>query len=388
MIKDELTEIERLKKRIDELEQENQYLQQIIAHMPGNVYWKNLKGAYLGCNENTARLIGVKSSAEFIGKTIYEIVNEDFAKIIDDVDSRIMQTGIPEIVEEKAYAFDGSPAIYLSHKAPLRDKKGNICGLLGVSLEISNLKKIEKALTEAKEKAEAANKAKSEFLRNISHDLRTPFNGILSFSERLYEMETNSLKKEMLECIVISTRQLVGIVNEILEFSKIEFGQLPLKEKMLDLQNISTTIKRLFAAKILEKNIDFLIEYSTDLPPVLIGDETRICRILLNLVGNALKFTENGSITLNIQLEKKLKNHAMIALSVSDTGIGISKENYDFIFEKFSRLTLADKSEYEGLGLGLYIVKKFVQELSGTIDVESTVGKGSTFTCHLPLRLG
>jgi two-component system, OmpR family, aerobic respiration control sensor histidine kinase ArcB len=385
MVKDEITETALLKKRNEELEQENQYLHQIIALMPGNVYWKSRSGVYLGCNENCAKLIGLKR-AELINKTIYELTNPIFADEINAVDERIMQAGIAEIIEEKSDNLDGSSRTFLSHKTPLLDKNGKICGLHGVSLEITNLKNIEKELMQAKEKAEAANKAKSEFLRNISHDLRTPFNGILSFSERLYELETDPTKKEMLDCITTSTQTLVHIVNEILEVSKIELKQLPIKEEKFNLHQLITTLNKLFIVNIQEKNNRLTIVCPKHVPEYFIGDEMRLLRILMNLVGNALKFTANGSIEISVDIAQQLKGKMMVVLKVSDTGIGIPPDRFEFIFEKFSRLSLADNSGYEGLGLGLYIVKKFIDELHGNIDIKSELGKGSTFTCIIPLQ--
>lgn len=368
-------------------QQKLKQLEKIIALLPGNVYWKDRNGVYQGCNDLAAKLVKLKSRFEIIGKTLYDIADPKYADVISRTDEHIMATDTEMVLEESAFDVDGNPAVYFTRKVPLHDDEGNVNGLLGISIDITERKILENALQEAKIKAESSNAAKSEFIRNISHDLRTPFNSLLGFSKMLRNKETDPEKKQMLCDVVQSAEKLLEIITDVIDLSAIESGQDKNQIIQFSIIDIIEHIKVLLMSEIKQKKIELITHFNPDIPQRVLGDKMKIYRIILNLLANAIKFTHNGFISIDINSEKITEKKLLLVTAISDTGIGIPKEKQNIIFDRFSRLTSSYQGQYEGSGLGLYIVKQFLQELGGEITVESEVGKGSTFTCSIPLEL-
>jgi two-component system aerobic respiration control sensor histidine kinase ArcB len=356
-------------------------LQGIVAVMPGNVYWKDLHNRYLGCNDEFARLIKLTHRQAILGKTDYDFLDASMADIIAHNDQKIIAQGKETTLEELGEDYKGNPAFYLTRKAPLFDANGKTIGLVGVSIDITDRKKMELALIEAKEKAESANKAKSDFLTNMSHDIRTPLSGILGFSQLLELREQDPAKKELLEIIFKSSRRLVNLLDEIIELANIETYGMALQHTQFSICALLEELAELMMSEVHVKNLEFVLDIAVDVPAVIVGDKLRIHRILLNLLGNALKFTHEGGVYISVHM-----NISQTALTfiIRDTGIGIPDEQFTTIFDKFSRLTRSNQSPYKGTGLGLYIAKKFIDDLGGTISVTSEIGQGTTFTCTVP----
>ncbi|MCI5224761.1 MAG: response regulator, partial [Candidatus Electrothrix sp. AR4] len=236
-------------------------------------------------------------------------------------------------------------------------------------------------LLQAKEVAEAASLAKGEFLANMSHEIRTPMNAILGFTDILSSQVIEKQQRNYLESIRIAGRSLLTLINDILDLSKIEAGRLDLHYEYIDLRKICYEIEQIFLQKISEKQLDFIVEIPPDLPSVLFSDEIRIRQILLNLIGNAVKFTDKGWVKLTVRLIRKDDRQGGddLLISVQDTGIGIEKSQQEVIFESFRQQDGQRTRKYEGTGLGLTITKRLVEILNGDITVRSTVGKGSEF---------
>ncbi len=367
-------------------EQAELTLNNIVANMPGHVYWKDKNGVYLGCNNRQAESLGLRYGSDVIGKTDFDLPwAKNVASTFRENDARIMETGQAEIIEENAQIY-GKKAIVLSQKTPLRNKQGDIIGILGISIDITDRKQFETDLKEAKEKAEVASKAKTEFLENMRHDIRTPLIGIMGFANIIGDEVKDPKIKEYVDNLNASSNALLELLNEILDIIKLNSGEIPILKKKFDLRKRLDDVIKLNQAKAHHKNIDLIFNYDENIPSYLVGDSTRIHRIVLELIANGLNFTDHGLVRLKIQLAKSEGQHIVIKIIVEDTGIGIESEKQQEIFLQFKRLTPSYQGIYKGTGLGLAIVKQFIDELQGEIYVESKVGTGTKFTCVIPLK--
>ena len=264
---------------------------------------------------------------------------------------------------------------------PVIDNEGKIISFVAIKNDITKQKEIETKQKKAMEEAEKANRLKSIFLANMSHEIRTPMNAIIGYTELLLEEETNSEKRKYLEIIKQSGDTLLNLINDILDFSKIEADKMELNREPFSILRVIDHMKSMFKQKVEEKGLDFIINIEDNLPPLLYGDENRIGQIIINFLSNAIKFTDQGSITLSVKYrDNRLK------ISVKDTGIGISRENQEKIFSPFTQAPSPAKRHISGTGLGLAISKKLANLMGGEIYVKSSPGKGSTFTVEIPLQ--
>jgi len=362
----------------------------IILHTTGNLYWKNLNKNYLGCNLEFSELIRLKSPQEIIGKSDRDLfldnLGVDLIEKLEATDEYVLQ-GATQLVEETGVDKNGALAYYLTKKIPLKDSNNNIIGLIGSSLDITERKKMEEEIQVAKEKAEAASQAKTEFLANMRHDIRTPLSGIVGFSEILKSEVSDPRIKEYADNLIASSHALLGLMDEVLEAIKVSSGEIPLLKKKFSLADTLTSITQLYAAKAAEKKLDLSLSLDANLPQFVIGDKIRFHRIALELVGNALNFTAAGHVIIRAELAKQESQSLAIRLTVSDTGMGIPKNKQQDIYVQFKRLTPSYQGIYKGAGLGLSIVKQFIDELGGEIYVDSDSGKGTMFTCLIPMQM-
>jgi two-component system aerobic respiration control sensor histidine kinase ArcB len=370
-----------------EIAQKLKMLEDIIAAMPGNVYWVNRDGRYLGCNDNQAKHVGLKNRYDIINKTNANLPEFSDSDKLEKTNEEVMRAGHHIVTEETALFRDGTEAIYLSNKVPLRDDHGNVVGLVGISIDITDRKKQEEDLKKAKEKAEEATVLKNDFIKNIEHDLRTPFTGILGIAEMIWKEETDPEKKEMLGYIVSSAKQLLDYHNNVLEFSKVIAGNFPVLCKKMDIKKLVTHIVDIEKPAAVQKNLDFTMEFDETIPSVLMSDEYRVSRILLNLISNAIKFTIKGSIHFSVKAQVIKDKTIVLDFMIKDTGMGIPLDKQQYIFEQFTRLTPANEGLYFGLGIGLKIVKEFTRDLSGNIDLLSHANQGTSFTISLPFEI-
>lgn len=288
---------------------------------------------------------------------------------------------LPIIDKDKLLGFVGFDSVREFHEYSEKERK-----LLFVFAQIlANLKRrseLETNLILEKEKANAANRAKSEFLANMSHEIRTPMNHILGFSEVMLNTTNDSKQKNYLSTILNSGKTLLSLINDILDLSKIEAGKLDISLDPIDLRTIIEDIRLLFEQKVKEKGLKFEVELDGNLPTTILLDEIRIRQIILNLVGNAIKFTHNGSVKVSANILNITETELDLDLSIVDTGIGITQDDYNRIFESFSQQSGQDTRKYGGTGLGLAITKRLTELMNGKISLESKVNEGSNFTIH------
>jgi len=272
--------------------------------------------------------------------------------------------------------------IWVEVSIKFRFNEKNEIEIIGVSRNIEDRKKLERELIFAKEQAEAANKAKSEFLANMSHEIRTPMNSILGFSEILLNSVTDELQKNYLDTIFTSGKTLLSLINDILDISKIEAGRIELSPEPVYIRSLLFEMEQIFRPKIIEKKISFFTEIDEDTPPAIVLDELRLRQILFNLTGNAIKFTNTGSVQVVLKvLLKNLKDYTLdFMISIVDSGIGIPMNQQKRIFEAFVQQSGQNNRRYGGTGLGLAISKRLVELMKGEISLDSEVGKGSTFS--------
>ncbi len=241
-------------------------------------------------------------------------------------------------------------------------------------------------LDEMTKQANSANEAKSEFLANMSHEIRTPMNGVMGMAEILSKTKLDEKQRSFVSIITNSASSLLSVINDILDFSKIEAGKMQLDERTFDLHGLVSEVTQMLSTRINDKNLEMIVRIRPDLPQMFVGDATRVRQMLVNMIGNAIKFTEFGHILIDIDGSHTKKNNWHLRFSIKDTGIGISESDLEKVFEKFSQADGSTRRAHDGTGLGLAITSKLVSMMNGTIGVSSEVGKGSTFWFELPLE--
>lgn len=381
-----ITDITDIKQTERKLEEERNLLRTIINNIPDMIFAKDNAGNYLVVNRSYTDFVEVNSETDIIGKNIFDLFPQEMAQKIFDLENHIIITGNPVLVKESRYKTSVGQNYWTSQTiVPLHDKTNNIFGIVGIFRDITNLKKSEKELTVAKDGAERANKAKSEFLANMSHEMRTPMNAIIGFTDILDSIITDKRQRSYLLSIKSSGKNLLTLINDILDLSKIEAGRMELQFEPVNPFYIFTDIKQIFAFKIAQKQLDFIIDIAEDIPKSLILDEVRLRQILVNLIGNAVKFTNDGYIRLSARKVYKEEDKSKIELiiAVEDTGIGISIESQEKIFEAFRQQDNQSTKKYGGTGLGLSITKRLVDMMDGFITLRSEVNKGSVFEINI-----
>lgn len=382
-LKEDITE----RKKTEEALEENRYLlSSIIDNSTSVIYMKDISGKYLLVNNSFEKAVNL-SREEIIGKTAYDFYPEDVADALKNNDMMVIESGQP-ISKEEIIDFEGKKMPLLSTKFPILDTEGNVVSICGISTDISNLKKIEAELIDAKEAAEDATRAKGDFLANMSHEIRTPMNAIIGLNSLLARTNMNSKQMDYVEKIGSSAKNLLGIINDILDFSKIEAGKLEIENTTFVLNEVMDNLSGMIGEKVRDKGLELIFSQDKEVPQYLVGDPLRLGQILLNLTNNAIKFTEKGEIVVVSKLIKSDKNDIKIRFEVKDTGIGLTKEQIAKLFQSFSQADTSTTRKYGGTGLGLSISKKLSEMMGGEIGVTSEYGKGSNFYFTVQLGIG
>jgi PAS domain S-box-containing protein len=362
-------------------------LGELINHIPYAIFWKDAKFVFRGCNQEFSKQFGFDEPKEIIGKTDYDFPFPPHLREKYRHDDAEVLRGVAKLnYEEEQIQPNGTTKTVLVSKTPLYGENKIVIGILGIYADITERKRQEKELHEAKEKAEIASKTKTEFLENMRHDIRTPLTGITGFAEIIKNEVKDPKVKEYADNLTASSYALLDLLNAVLEAINVSSGDIPLLKKKFDLKEKLNSIILLNQAKARQKNLELQFEYDPAIPTYLIGDVTRLHKIALELVTNALNFTNKGHVRLSVRLAKDSEKDIIIKVIVEDTGIGIEPEKQQEIYLQFKRLTPSYEGIYKGFGLGLSIVKQFINDLEGELYVESKVGIGSTFTAVIKLQ--
>ncbi len=275
----------------------------------------------------------------------------------------------------------------LDKSSPIYDQHGKHIGFAGIAQDITENKRQEEMVLKAKEAAEIASAAKTDFIRNMSHDLRTPLTGIIGMAEIINREPEASMTKTGAQDIHQAGVALLNLLNEILETTRLESGEILQKKTCFALKNTIDALISIFRPAIKHKGLKLEAYYDDNIPKVLYGAEILLHRIILNLLGNAVKFTDRGAISIEVSLLQKRVDKVSLKIVVKDTGLGIPKDKQQMIFDKFSRLTPSYGNHYKGSGLGLYMVKQFIEKLGGDIKVNSESGRGAQFVCTVQFKI-
>lgn len=360
----------------------------IINNVPHYIFWKDKNSVFLGCNEAFSKSVRLSSPEEIIGKTDFDLPwTRAQSEAYRADDQRIMKSGKPMLnFEERQQQYDGTEVIVLVSKVPMYDDNGEINGILGIYTDITARKKQEEELRLARQQAEEANRAKSNFLAVVSHELRTPLNGILGMLQIVLKNK-NIVMREYILDIEQSAIHLLNLVNDILDFACFERETLVTRESPFDIHSLVKTSISDIKHKFNKQKIQIICDCDKNVPEFILGDSFRMKQILLNLIGNAAKFTNEGTIKVSILVLKIVDNTIWLRISVQDTGIGIPVDMQEKIFERFVQVGTEYNRSYEGVGLGLAICKQIIEAMGGKIGLTSELNKGSNFFCDIPFKV-
>lgn len=363
-----------------EIQQQAKFIETLLESIPNPLFYMNRNGVYLGVNKAFSDLYDC-SREDIIGRNLldmddYEIANRNIAS-----DQRIFdgKENI-QILERDLILPSGETKSVILTKSPFPDTKGNIGGLIGMIIDISDRKKMELDLRHARDKAEESDRLKTSFLNNLNHEIRTPLNAIVGFSDLLFDDYSEDEKHNFVEIINNNAEQLLRIIDDVLAVSRLDSEKIPLENKDFSLKQLFHDLHQTFIQKAVENKIELILD--TNLSDDFLemhGDKGKIRQILSGLINNAIKYTFEGHVKMGYEI-----NNEMIRFYVQDTGIGIPESEQPFVFDRFFRGSESQLRAIRGNGLGLSIAKGLAGLMNGTIDLESEKDKGTVFSLTLP----
>ncbi len=395
------TDITELKQKEEALRTNLHFLTTLLDTIPQPVFYQDTRGHFLGCNRLFAQKIIGLPKERIIGRTLAQI-NSDISTRLESLALRpwkrsVASSGV-EMYEQLVQCADGGQRDFIVSRTTFDDAEGQLAGTVVVMWDMTEYRRTSQELQEAWRAAEAATRAKSEFLANMSHETLTPLNAIIGMSTLLLDTSLDQQQHEYVKTTLQSSESLLDILNDVLDYARIQSGRMEIEQHPFDLRVCIEEALDLVALEAARKQLKLSYTFTPHIPQKVIGDLNRLRQILVNLLSNAVKFTTHGEITLTIALlnqpttsenaqQLASQKTQMLSFVVQDTGIGIAQKHINRLFQAFSQVDTSVTRKYGGSGLGLAISKRLAEMMGGTIAVESTEGKGSTFSVTIAVAL-
>ncbi len=351
----------------------------IIERAVTGIAFADETGSIITFNDSFVHLLEY-SGGELIGMNFSRFTHPDDLPLEVEFFKEIMGGQREDYRLENRYLAKSGRVVWVDMSvAAIRDEQGRVVNFVGMVVDISERKRVEAALLQARDAAEAASKTKSAFLANMSHEIRTPLNAVIGLTQLCLETRLETRQRDYLQKVLRSSRMLLRILNDILDYSKIEAGRLVLEQRVFALNEVLDQLAVLMEAPVREKGLTLSLHVESDVPRSLVGDSLRLEQALTNLLGNAVKFTERGGVGLRVGLVARDAEQVRLRFAVTDTGIGIKPEEQDRLFSVFTQADASTTRRFGGTGLGLAISKCLAEMMNGELDFESVPGRGSTF---------
>jgi PAS domain S-box-containing protein len=373
-------------KHIDKQTEEQKIVQDLYDNAPCGYHSLDENGVFIHINQTELNWLGY-SKDEIIGKMRLADLQESFSKeqFLQDFKDNLRGDGVRNL-EMNLRRKDGTLLPVLINGTMIRDENGKFRHTRSTLTDFSEQRKLLNELEESREIAEKSVEMKERFMANMSHEIRTPMNALIGFTNLLERTPLDVKQEEFVKTIKSAGSNLMTLINDLLDFSKIEAGMLRIEATNFDVNDLVQSIETLFKPKAQEKKLDFDVQISPKIPQNLIGDPTRISQIVVNLLGNAFKFTERGYVSLTTELFDDNTDYATVKITVKDTGIGIESQELPRLFQRFQQAQDDTTRLYGGSGLGLAIVKSLAEAMGGFVEADSKIGFGSTFSVILPFK--
>ena len=368
----------------EQLAFERNLLRALLDNVPDRIFFKDTESRFIRCSAALAAVLGLRNPEEAIGRTSYDFFAAPRATEIHEAEQRLILTGKPIVnqVEQQASAA-GAPQWESVSKVPIRNRTGIVTGLIGISRDITALKQAEEDLAKARDLANENARLKARFLATMSHEIRTPMNAIIGMIDLLLDTSLDMDQRDYARQIHTSAEALLGILNDVLDYSKMDAGRLELEAAEFNLRELVEDATDLNALQSHAKHIELACHFDPQCAAIYKGDAGRLRQVLLNLVSNAIKFTEAGFVRVVVAADS---TSGQVRFEVCDSGIGIPAEAQQMIFDAFRQADGSTTRRYGGTGLGLTISRELVSRMGGVLAVESAPGNGSTFSFQLPLE--